>query len=783
MAEDLDENKRFKYPYLASEILSCEIFSICEAILSNIDLLKNFWTLLDRPAPLNPLTASYFTKVNSVLLQKKMPEMITFIRAQPDVVQKLLAHIGSSAIADLLLKLISMEEVPEGTGVVEWLSKEGLVSTLVSRLDPILETETHNTAAQTLLDVIAVSYSAIGPQESLMPTGLGASIMGEQGGMFSPNSGGNALVDELKSEIIMNKLVDYMLEKSAPHSGSTLTNGINIIIELIRRYCSEIEQAEYQQHQYQQLQQQQRQGPPPPSDEKLKALATDLNELLRVIGSRLLQFAELIHAPRHSDPVNTTIGKQHPLGSERLKTCELFAEILHLQYLYTSSPLFERLISAKKVTEDSRKTEDETREENADEKAKLSTDPNTGVADELVAITDKFIDAKILPVCLDLFFNFPWNNFLHSVVYDMIAKVFNTYSYTSTTIASKPPSPFKPEGDVETASRELETVSVPIQTNAIMSVEEQMQAVKDVVRKLVLSIFKDGELTKRITKAQRDNDFEVTQPRGVRLGYMGHLTYISDEVCKLLEKCSEDLSQEIGDLIGAEDWQEYVAGVLRETKERDRQPLGGVRPNAGPQQNHLPLVTGVGGAFAGGGMDDTDIGASIKGDTGKRDSDDEDDLDSIGTGTSDVYVGDGDVASDQFARYLCHQIVADLPDRFMGAESSDDEEDEANAEWIGEFESKDFDVREAFDPENPFPHKRSSLGEDFDPPRGDISSSISEAEESAGEADERDQQKDSFDTNEMLGALDTSALQTGWADFSQFKSGPGDTQQEGGGAE
>lgn len=45
--------------------------------------------------------------------------MIAFIRGEPDVVKKLLTHIGSSAIADLLLKLISMEEVPEGAGIVE----------------------------------------------------------------------------------------------------------------------------------------------------------------------------------------------------------------------------------------------------------------------------------------------------------------------------------------------------------------------------------------------------------------------------------------------------------------------------------------------------------------------------------------------------------------------------------------------------------------------------------------------------------------------------------------
>ncbi|KAJ3139313.1 hypothetical protein HDU90_000679 [Geranomyces variabilis] len=727
MAEDLDESKRFKYPYLACEILSCEIFSICEAIVGNMSLLTDFWSLLDRPAPLNPLTASYFSKVNGVLLSKKMPEMVSFIRAQPNVVQRLLTHIGSSAIADLLLKLISMEELPEGAGVVEWLSNEGLVPTLVGRLDPTLDSEVHNTAAQTLLDVIAVSYQAIGPQEPILPAGLAATIMGEQGPAISASVGGNALVDELKSEAMMNKLASYMLDQSTPQSATTLTNGINIIIELIRRYCSEIEQAEYQQHQYQLQPVQQRQGLPPPSEEKLRALATDLNDLLRVIGSRLMQFAELLHSPRYAKP--EAGGKQTPLGSERLKTCELFAEILHLQYLYTSSPLFERLISVNLATPASSPTQssETTNEPVAPEAKKEASGQKTSVADELVTITDKFIDAKILPVCLNLFFNFPWNNFLHSVVYDMIAKVFNTYSYTSSAIISKPPSPIKADNESPTQSGEktAEETQLEIETAARTMVEQQMNAVKVIVRRLVLSIFKHGELTKRITKAQRENDYNVAQPKGVRLGYMGHLTYISDEICKLVEKCNEDLAQEVGDLITADDWQDYVSGILRETKERDRQPLGGVRPNAGAQQHQVPLVQGIGGGFAG-PNDDSDIK-----DTGatKRDSfsisssstpardggDDEDDDDLNPITATDAYIGDGDVASDQFARYLCHQIVADLPDRFAGIEGSDDddEEEEAAQEWLGTFESKDFDAREAFDPDNPFPNKRSSFGDDF----------------------------------------------------------------------
>ena len=88
-----------------------------------------------------------------------------------------------------------------------------------------------------------------------------------------------------------------MLEDNGANPTSTLVNGINIIIEIIRRYCSEIEQAEFQQHHYSiQLI---KTGPPPPSPEKLKSLATELNDLLSVVGKRLNEFAELLRVPRN----------------------------------------------------------------------------------------------------------------------------------------------------------------------------------------------------------------------------------------------------------------------------------------------------------------------------------------------------------------------------------------------------------------------------------------------------------------------------------------------------
>ena len=106
------------------------------------------------------------------------------------------------------------------------------------------------------------------------------------------------------------------------------------------------------------------------------------------------------------------MGLLEPLGSERLKICELFAEFIHLQYLFTSSPLFEGLVQVYYVDE-------------------VSKEPLPRVIDALYDITEKLTLLNIFPICLDLFFTFKWNNLLHSVVFDMIAKMSHSFSFTA----------------------------------------------------------------------------------------------------------------------------------------------------------------------------------------------------------------------------------------------------------------------------------------------------------------------------------------------------------------
>jgi serine/threonine-protein phosphatase 6 regulatory subunit 3 len=83
--------------------------------------------------------AAQFTKINAIFMTKKPEEvctlprllhvmishsivtsqMIAFIKSQPNVVERLLAHIETPAIVDLILRVLQVEDQPGGAGVID----------------------------------------------------------------------------------------------------------------------------------------------------------------------------------------------------------------------------------------------------------------------------------------------------------------------------------------------------------------------------------------------------------------------------------------------------------------------------------------------------------------------------------------------------------------------------------------------------------------------------------------------------------------------------------------
>jgi SIT4-associating protein SAP185/190 len=117
--EDEKEKKRNRYAYVAAEVLSSDNWSICESLMENQALLRKFWDFLSLPPPLDPLQASYFTKVNEALLDKKTEEMLDLFKSIDGAVKNMLQHVDSPMVMDLLLKIISLEKAEGGQGIVD----------------------------------------------------------------------------------------------------------------------------------------------------------------------------------------------------------------------------------------------------------------------------------------------------------------------------------------------------------------------------------------------------------------------------------------------------------------------------------------------------------------------------------------------------------------------------------------------------------------------------------------------------------------------------------------
>src|SRR5689334_1427306 len=116
-------------------------------------------------------------------------------------------------------------------------------------------------------------------------------------------------------------------------------------------------------------------------------------------------------------------------------------------------------------------------------------------------------------------------------------------------------------------------------------------------RSLAIDLFNTGRITDRIIEGQEASD-KAQRETHMRLGYMGHLTLIAEEVLKFTERHSEEtLSREVVDKVHSEEWVNYVENVLSETRERDNAILGGVRPDmsVGPRQAVLNAVNAASG--------------------------------------------------------------------------------------------------------------------------------------------------------------------------------------------
>ncbi|KAF5020397.1 hypothetical protein F66182_7584 [Fusarium sp. NRRL 66182] len=309
--EEEQEKKRNRYAFVACEILSSDTWSIYEALAENRQLIRDFWHFLSRPAPLDPLQASYFTKVNESLFEKKTEDMMELLTSLPDAVPNLLNHVECPMVMDLLLKIIALDRNEGGQGVVEWLYSKDIIPKLLSCLGPENNWVVQTAAGDFIKAIITISANASQNEQQCI--------------------GPNELTRQLVSKPCIEQLIGYMLG-----GGNPLTVGVGIIIEVIRKNNSDYD-------------------PDMGTEASAAPSSRDpiyLGTLLRLFAENVPKFMSLImDVPSKKDKIDSTFGvKLEPLGFDRFKTCELMAELLHCSNMgLLNEPGSEELIAQRDV--------------------------------------------------------------------------------------------------------------------------------------------------------------------------------------------------------------------------------------------------------------------------------------------------------------------------------------------------------------------------------------------------------------------------------------------------
>uniref|UniRef100_A0A8D0B9T6 Protein phosphatase 6 regulatory subunit 1 n=1 Tax=Salvator merianae TaxID=96440 RepID=A0A8D0B9T6_SALMN len=300
---DVDERVRYKYPSVSCEILTSDVTQINDALGEDESLLRRLYSFLQTGGILNPLLASFFSKVMGILINRKTDQIVAFLRKKDDFVNLLLCHIGTSAIMDLLLRLLTCVEQPQlRQDVFNWLNEEKIVQRLIGMIHPSKDDNQHSNASQSLCDIIRLSREQmIQIQDSPEP---------------------DQLLATLEKQETIEQLLSNMLD--GERSESVIVNGFQVLLTLLepRRprtdmggmggfYCNLEGQMEMT-------------GP----NCEVASSQASLGTLL-AIKQRLRELHQLLLDPPKKESLQTTWGiLDPPLGNTRLHVVKLLASSL-----------------------------------------------------------------------------------------------------------------------------------------------------------------------------------------------------------------------------------------------------------------------------------------------------------------------------------------------------------------------------------------------------------------------------------------------------------------------
>ncbi|NWS17669.1 PP6R2 phosphatase, partial [Pachyramphus minor] len=289
---DMDEKVRFKYPNTACELLTSDVPQINDKLGGDETLLNILYDFLDHEPPLNPLLASFFSKTIGNLIARKTEQVvIAFLRKKDKFISLVLKHIDTSAMMDLLLRLIScVEPAALRHDVLNWLNEAKIIQRLVELIHSSQDEDRQSNASQTLCDIIRLSR--------------------DQSTQLQDTPEPDPLLTALESQECVEQLLRNMFD--GEQTENCIVNGTQVLLTLLETRRSGVE------------------GLMDSYTQGFERSYTVNSSILHGIEPRLKDFHQLLLCPPKKSAILTTIGVlEEPLGNARLHGSRLIAALLH----------------------------------------------------------------------------------------------------------------------------------------------------------------------------------------------------------------------------------------------------------------------------------------------------------------------------------------------------------------------------------------------------------------------------------------------------------------------
>ncbi|XP_012057070.1 PREDICTED: serine/threonine-protein phosphatase 6 regulatory subunit 3 [Atta cephalotes] len=304
---DIEERWRYKYPNVACELLTCDVPTLNEKLAGDEALLAKLYSFIDTDQPLNPLLASFFSKTIGVLVARKSDQnwysyqftclqVLEFLKSRQRCVDLLLQHLETSAIMDLVLKLVTQVEGSDmRQNILNWLDSQHLVQRLVKLLAPTSEVVKHANAAQLLCDMVTVAR--------------------ETQRTSTERADPDPILNTLESGETVSLLLETIL--TAEKVESSIVGGIQVLLVLLGQRASNTSNE---------------------GDVHGNSEDTTDNEQCIKISNATLPYLEHLHKlllePPYKPAVKTTVGLlECPLGNTRLHVAKLLSALLATENL------------------------------------------------------------------------------------------------------------------------------------------------------------------------------------------------------------------------------------------------------------------------------------------------------------------------------------------------------------------------------------------------------------------------------------------------------------------